>query len=133
MSAFLTQDDAGMLADVGNQVQHTFQLFLSHETRCAVSPLVGINQITLPVIRAGFTVAHPHNHEHQYAQGRYTAAHTVQTVGPAEHSGDTDKEVTVWKFRGSTENSARRLPHVVVVEELYSRFRRAERPERPAK
>jgi hypothetical protein len=50
-----------------------------------------------------------------------------------EHSGDTDKEVTVWKFRGSTENSARRLPHVVVVEELYSRFRRAERPERPAK
>ena len=31
---------------------------------------------------------------------------------------DTDKEVTVWKFRGSTENSARRLPHVVVVEKL---------------
>ena len=95
-----------MLADVGNQVQHTFKLFLSHETRCAVSPLVGINQIALPVIRAGLAVAHPHDHEHQDSQSRHTAAHTVQTVGPAEHSGDTDKEVTVWKFRGSTVNRA---------------------------
>ena len=51
-------------------------------------------------------------------QRSHTAAHTVQAVGPAEHSGNAGKEIAVRKFRGRTENSARRLPYIVVVEKL---------------
>lgn len=107
-----------MLTDIGNQVQYAFQFLLGHKARCPVCTLVGVDQVTLPVICPRLTVPHPHDHEDQHSQGRHTAAYTVQAVGPAEYRGDTDKEIGVGKLRRSAEGSARRLPHVIVVKEL---------------
>ena len=107
-----------VLADIGNQVQHTLQLLSGHKARRAVGALVGVDQIALLVVCAGFAVPHPHNHEDQHSQRSHTAAHTVQAVGPAEYRGDTDKEIGIGKLWRGAEGPARRLPYVVVVEKL---------------
>ena len=56
---------AGMLANIRDKVKHLRQLLTGHKPCGAVGPLVGIDQIALPVIFAVFTVPHPHNHEDQ--------------------------------------------------------------------
>ena len=117
-AVYLTQDNAVVLTDIGHQVQHAFQLLLAHKARCAVGALVGVDQVTLPVVCPRLAVPHPHDHEDQHSERGHTAAQTIQAVGPAEHSGNTGEEIAVRKFRGRTENSARRLPYIVVVQEL---------------
>ena len=107
-----------VLADIGNQVQHTLQLLSGHKARRAVGALVGVDQIALLVVCAGFAVPHPHDHENQHTQRRYAATHPVQAVGPAEHGGDTGKEAGIGKLRRGAEGPSRRLPHIVVVKEL---------------
>ena len=114
----LPQDDAGVFADIGNQIQDTLQLLFGHKARCAVGAFVGVDQVAVSVILAGLAVSHPHDHKHQYGQGRYAAAHTVQAVGPAEYRGDTDKEIGVRELGRGAKAAARRLPRLVVVEEL---------------
>ena len=118
LAIYLTQDDTRVLADVGNQVQHALQFLFGHKARCPICTLVGVDQVALPVICSCFAVPHPHNHEDQHTQRSHTAAHTVQAMRPAEHSGDAGEEIAVRKFRRGAEGPARRLPHIVVVEEL---------------
>ncbi len=117
-SVYLAQDDTRVLSDIGNKVKHLLQLFLGHKARCSVGAFGGVNQVAFPVIFAGFTVTHPHDHEDQHSQRSHTAAHTVQTIGPAEYSANTSKESGIGQLRCGSERSAGRLPYIVVVEEL---------------
>ena len=117
-AVYLTQDNAVVLTDIGHQVQHASQLLLAHKARCAVGALVGVDQVTLPVVCPRLAVPHPHDHEDQHSERGHTAAQTIQAVGPVEHSGDTSKEAGIGKSRRSAKAPARHLPYIVVVQEL---------------
>lgn len=114
----LPENNAVVLFDIGNHIEDSFEFLFIHEARCAVCPLVGVDKIAFPVIRAVFTVAHAHDHEDQQGQRTGHAPDAVKPVGKAEHRAEANKKAGVWKLRRCTKFPARSLPDLVIAKEL---------------
>ena len=107
-----------MLANIRDKVKHLRQLLSGHKSFCAIGPLVGIDQIALPVIFAAFVVAHPHDHEDQQRQRTDAEAEPIQPIRKVEGCRKAGKESGVRECRRSSKHGAGFLPCTIIGKEL---------------
>lgn len=114
----LTQNDTVVLFDIRNQIQNAFQFFSGHEARFTIGAFVGIDEVAVSVILAGFAVPHPHHHDDQERQQSHTDTKTIEAVWETKYGGDAGKEIPARKLGSSAKYAAFGLPDIIVVNKL---------------
>ena len=85
LAVALAEDDAVVLAHIGNGVNDVFHFALCHKARRAVGAFVGILKVPLFVISAAFAIAHAHHHKDQHGKRADADAEAVQPGRKAKH------------------------------------------------
>ena len=120
LSVQLSEDDAMMFAYICDQIQYALHFLLVHKACGSIGPLVGVGQISFPVILTGIAVTHAHDHDDQQGQNKHTNTYAIETIGKTEGSKDARNEVGIWERRccSTISGSTVLLPDLIVVNEL---------------